>query len=82
MLLCQRRQILVLDPQGLAWEHFHTWGEIPVFGEDSSITPNGSEENCCIPLYQKKNAPNEAPTAVNASPTACCLTTGRRDSCC
>jgi catechol 2,3-dioxygenase-like lactoylglutathione lyase family enzyme len=26
----------VLDPQGLAWEHFHTLGEAPIFGEDSA----------------------------------------------
>lgn len=24
----------VLDPQGLAWEHFQTLGEVPAFGED------------------------------------------------
>jgi|HubBroStandDraft_1064217.scaffolds.fasta_scaffold655905_1 catechol 2,3-dioxygenase-like lactoylglutathione lyase family enzyme len=72
----------VLDPQGLAWEHFHTLGEVPIFGEDSAITQNGGQENCCIPLYQNKSVSNEVPTEANASPAACCVPTARRDSCC
>lgn len=38
----------VNDPQGIAWETFHTLDSIPVFGgaEDS----NASEAGCCIPL--------------------------------
>ncbi len=29
----------VTDPQGLAWEHFHTLGDIPVFHEEALATP-------------------------------------------
>lgn len=37
----------VEDPQGLAWETFHTLGNIPVFGEDADpVEPSGA---CCVP---------------------------------
>ena len=35
----------VQDPQGVAWETFHTLGSIPVFGEHSESTASG----CCVP---------------------------------
>ena len=28
----------VTDPQGIAWEHFHTLGNIPVFSESNTAT--------------------------------------------
>ena len=28
----------VTDPQGLAWEHFHTLGDIPVFHDEPAAT--------------------------------------------
>jgi catechol 2,3-dioxygenase-like lactoylglutathione lyase family enzyme len=59
----------VLDPQGLAWEHFHTLGEVPIFGEDSAITQTDGQENCCIPLYQNKRPADEALAG------ACCVPT-------
>ena len=48
----------VTDPQGIAWETFHTLGEAPMFGE--AETAEGSA--CCAP------APPEEP----ASSSACC----------
>jgi len=33
------------DPQGIAWEHFHTLENIPVFNEASHSAATG----CCIP---------------------------------
>ncbi|MGO9266850.1 MAG: ArsI/CadI family heavy metal resistance metalloenzyme [Candidatus Binataceae bacterium] len=57
----------VLDPQGLAWEHFHTLGEVPIFGEDSAITHTAGQEACCIPLYQNKSPTDEK------SEGACCV---------
>src|SRR5712692_3574289 len=57
----------VLDPQGLAWEHFHTLGEVPIFGEDSAIADTAGQEKCCIPLYQNKSS------AEDASAGACCV---------
>ena len=37
----------VTDPQGIAWEHFHTLGNIPVFNE--SAHPQGTPSACCAP---------------------------------
>jgi catechol 2,3-dioxygenase-like lactoylglutathione lyase family enzyme len=35
----------VTDPQGIAWEQFHTLGSIPVYGE--STTAQASDRSCC-----------------------------------
>ena len=50
----------VTDPQGIAWEHFQTLADIPVFNETAAPTAPGAA--CC------------APTAAAAStePAACC----------
>lgn len=38
----------VTDPQGIAWEHFHTLGDIPVFG--GPAVPVGAPASaCCAP---------------------------------
>jgi len=40
----------VQDPQGVAWEAFHTLGEVPVFGEDTKIgVDKGQVSSCCAP---------------------------------
>ena len=39
-----------MDPQGIAWESFHTLGEIPVFGEDTRADSDDETSACCIPL--------------------------------
>ncbi len=36
----------VTDPQGIAWETYHTLGEIPFFGADSAA---GDPTACCAP---------------------------------
>ena len=38
----------VQDPQGIAWETFHTLGEIPVFGEHTA-TAEPVQAGCCVP---------------------------------
>lgn len=58
----------VTDPQGIAWEHFHTLGNIPVFNEAEKSVTAGA---CCAPVT----------TAVAAS--ACCgPKTTTSSSCC
>ena len=53
----------VTDPQGIAWEQFHTLGDIPVFRE---ATPEAAA--CCTPA-----APRGKPVAVPVkSASACC----------
>ena len=39
----------VTDPQGVAWEHFHTLGSIPVFNE-----PSAQGSACCAPVARGK----------------------------
>lgn len=39
------------DPQGIAWETFHTLGAIPVFGQDGKVEGNDAAQSapCCAP---------------------------------
>ena len=65
----------VVDPQGLAWEHFHTLHDIPVFGRvpgekvaaakeaDHAANDAGAETIACC-------APRPAATAVTAGAAA------------
>ena len=41
----------VTDPQGIAWEHFHTLGNIPVFSEVQKAAPAAA---CCTPAPRGK----------------------------
>ena len=53
----------VTDPQGIAWEHFHTLADVPVFSE----APKTAESACCSP------APRGKPVdiAVKAASSCC-----------
>ena len=64
----------VTDPQGIAWEHFHTLGDIPVFNE---AAPSSAAGACCAP-----SAAAPAPAVPRA---ACCgpaKATNPKTSCC
>jgi catechol 2,3-dioxygenase-like lactoylglutathione lyase family enzyme len=37
----------VTDPQGIAWEHFHTLGDIPVFGQKAPAQPAAAAASAC-----------------------------------
>jgi catechol 2,3-dioxygenase-like lactoylglutathione lyase family enzyme len=50
----------VTDPQGVAWEHFHTLGNIPVFREAVSATGPA----CCAPAI--------TPTDTTSQPASRC----------
>ena len=40
----------ITDPQGIAWETFHTLDSVPVFGEDSRVADSAQEKSaCCAP---------------------------------
>ena len=43
----------VTDPQGVAWEAFHTLNTIPVFGRDRGATTDNAA--CCIPLAGRED---------------------------
>ncbi|MCE9656936.1 MAG: glyoxalase/bleomycin resistance/dioxygenase family protein [Burkholderiales bacterium] len=55
----------VTDPQGIAWEHFHTLASIPVFSEEPKSKAR-SEAACCAATAA---GPAAAPAAKQAS---CC----------
>jgi hypothetical protein len=40
----------VTDPQGIAWETFHTLEAIPVYGEEGQVPSKSSASACCVPL--------------------------------
>ena len=54
----------VMDPQGLAWENFHSLETIPVFGQEAAAKEAGGA--CCIPL-----APS-GQTGAKSSSGSCC----------
>ena len=54
----------VTDPQGVAWEQFHTLGNIPTFNAGNSGQEQASPQACCAP-----NAPeNEVQAAGCCAP--------------
>lgn len=58
----------VTDPQGIAWEHFHTLGNIAVFSEAAAA--EGAATACCTPTSATPAAPAAAPASAGAN--ACC----------
>ncbi len=44
----------ITDPQGIAWEHFHTLQDIPVFNEKSA---SGEAGVCCVPSGKPLSIP-------------------------
>ena len=61
----------VTDPQGIAWEAFHTLGSIPVFNEREAVAApraDASKAACCAPSASS----GKAPAVVARSDSACC----------
>jgi catechol 2,3-dioxygenase-like lactoylglutathione lyase family enzyme len=62
----------VMDPQGIAWETFHTLGEIPVFGRQ----PASAATACCAPAVDQaeEEAARRCPSKPSAQATVskCC----------
>jgi catechol 2,3-dioxygenase-like lactoylglutathione lyase family enzyme len=62
-----------IDPQGLAWEHFHTMSDALEFGSDTTKTAA-----CCIPV---RGSELDAPVAK----AACCIpndASAAKSACC
>ncbi|QCP52411.1 glyoxalase/bleomycin resistance/dioxygenase family protein [Trinickia violacea] len=38
------------DPAGIAWETYHTLGDIPLFGADNRQASTATSEACCAPV--------------------------------
>lgn len=62
----------ITDPQGIAWEHFHTLGNIPVFHENRAS--QASSAVCCAPPKTNAVAATSAccgPTSSSSSSSCC-----------
>jgi len=53
------------DPQGIAWEHFHTLGSIPVFSEKAAA---GAEASACCATPSARGKP----VGVAVKPASSC----------
>ena len=60
-----------IDPTGLAWEHFHTLADSPLFGDDNAPQDGA----CCIPVHGSEQGP-AAPCCIPNDPSA------TSDGCC
>lgn len=69
----------ITDPQGIAWEHFHTLEDIPLFNETEPAA--GA---CCAaePLEKSSACCAPAPTAATRVATGCCAASAATSPCC
>jgi hypothetical protein len=59
----------VTDPQGIAWETFHTLDAIPVHGADAE---SAKASNCCIPLSVARASDSCCVPTASSSSAGCC----------
>ena len=57
------------DPQGIAWEQFHTLGSIPVFSEAAAPVEASA---CCTPSRAPRGKPVGIPVSGAAGGSSCC----------
>jgi extradiol dioxygenase family protein len=65
----------VTDPQGVAWETFHTLETVPMFGEDTRTS--ALQGACCIPLAASESQDQTGACCIplpvaEAADKACC----------
>jgi catechol 2,3-dioxygenase-like lactoylglutathione lyase family enzyme len=58
----------ITDPQGVAWEHFHTLADIPMFSERAAPLAS-SDSACCA---SAPDAPKGKPLAIPVKTSSCC----------
>ncbi|WP_372528310.1 ArsI/CadI family heavy metal resistance metalloenzyme [Piscinibacter sp.] len=56
----------VTDPQGIAWEHFHTLADVPVFSEHKNESASQTSA-CCAPA-----TPRGKPIGIPVKPASSC----------
>jgi catechol 2,3-dioxygenase-like lactoylglutathione lyase family enzyme len=56
----------ITDPQGIAWEHFHTLANIPVFSEGEPPSAPAQASACCAPT------PRGKPVGIPVKPSSSC----------
>lgn len=71
----------ITDPQGIAWEHFHTLSNIPVCREKAN---EASAAACCAPRGAQATNCCATATEPSAPATGCCTPTSpvTADACC
>jgi hypothetical protein len=42
-----------IDPQGIAWESFHTLDSVPMYGQEVRPQPKETKAACCAPAMAK-----------------------------
>ena len=65
----------ITDPQGVAWEQFHTLGNISTFNDGSTQPKAASAQACCAPSAPEAEGKSGgccAPAATAASASSCC----------
>ncbi len=65
-----------LDPQGIAWESFHTLADIPTFSQGNKEHEQTESSACCIPLMNNEMADPAQDEA------ACCIPNENDSSAC
>ena len=64
----------ITDPQGIAWEHFHTLDNIPVFSEAkpeaAAVTPEASA--CCAASAPTPRPTSGKPIGIAVKPASSC----------
>lgn len=67
----------VTDPTGIAWETFHTLGNVPVYGDDTPVFNHGTSivpvaSACCEPAKTTADGTCSVPKASGKSTGVCC----------
>lgn len=67
----------VTDPQGIAWEHYHTLSDIPVFSEALKAGASTPDSACCAPKAAEaapvaRGKPIGIPVAAAGPASSCC----------
>ncbi|VVE04721.1 ArsI/CadI family heavy metal resistance metalloenzyme [Pandoraea terrigena] len=47
----------IVDPQGIAWEHFHTLDSVRVYGQSSEQLLSPGTPGCCVPRGKPIDVP-------------------------
>ena len=62
----------VTDPQGVAWEQFHTLGNIPTFNDGNSHQKQASSPACCAPKAMDSEVATCCTPAQAGAASGCC----------
>ena len=72
----------ITDPQGIAWEHFHTLGNIPVFSENTATAPSPASACCASPSPQAAASAPAGGCAPRGKPIGIAVKGAPSSSCC